>query len=684
MAEKLNISELLKANAGKPATEYLSLNEDAAIFLPSISSFYTKSLAKENLRDGDVPKALKSFDDLDFLDANTNVFWYPWALYSAGHAELDVKKGTVKERTFHTRDRSKTLIVGDSGGYQLSTGVLKGKLFSNTIDDLTEDKNSLRHKIMSWLEDCADYSMILDIPTTSITNTKSIIFKKNFNELPENQAALVSLENQIKADITVDVATQNKMINDIKKSIELNPGVCFLDPKDPGAKTSVLEQKYKKYIKIKFKKPDEDVMFNDCLDYTKWNCEYFIKHRRPGKTKFLNVLQGRNLLVYNDKMELEYTDGSLRMGEADIWWEAVKKFNDPDEVDFDGNILGDRAFEGWAIPGNLKFDFPMLMKRLKIMYDEGFLTTKTQGGKLRDEIPLLMHFLGISRINAGLLYTTIQQEIRNNINPNFIVTYDAASPFLCTAKGKGYSNFVVSNEKMAFRMDVMPDKDGKELSRMFSHLPENRSKELWEDFSFTYIRDGQPYRTHDDTTLGKMITVGDVCYRDGKPTKKKKDETEEQFQARLKDALPGDGIAPGTYKEQSLWDEMGYAAIMNMNVEQHIKGIQQGLKYYTDPNPNVAKDNLPIRMIEGKDAIEAIIRSKFDPNVMATNLPLLKNVLGMTPAEVNGVDKSEHIDEEGDDGYNPIFDVEVEDEENPTPVVLTIDDNTFNSLFDEA
>lgn len=674
MAEKLNISDLLKANAGKPATEYLSLNDNAAIFLPSISSFYTKSLAKENLRDGNIPNGLKSFDDLDFLDADTNVFWYPWALYSAGHAELDVNKGLKKERTFHTRDKSKTMIVGDSGGYQLSTGVLKGSLFSNTIDDLTKDEKSLRHRIMRWLEDCADYSMILDIPTTSITNTKSIIFKKNFNELPENQKAISSLETQIKLDTTIDQSQQLKLINEIKKDITANPGVCFIDPKDPGAKTSLIEQKYSKYLKVKFKKPNDDIMFKDCLDYTIWNCEYFIKHRQPNATKFLNVLQGRDILTYNDKLELDYVDGSLKMGEADIWWEAVKKFNDPDELDVEGNRIGDRAFEGWAIPGNLKFDFQMLMKRLKIMYDEGFLTTQSQGGKLRDNIPLLMHFLGISRINAGLLYTTIQEEIKANINPNFIVTYDAASPFLCTAKGKGYSNYIVSHEKMAFRMDVMPDKDAKELSKMFNHVPGNRSGESWENFQFKYIRDGVDYKTHDDTTLGKMITVGDVCYRDGKPTRKKKEESDKEFEERL---------ARGDYKEQSLWDEMGYAAIMNMNVEQHIKGIQEGLKYYTDPNPNVALDNLPMKMVEGKEAIESIIRSKFDPIIMAEMLPLLKNVLGMTPAEVNGLEKSEYIDEDADDGYNPVLDYEVDDEENPTESFSKVDDNTFNSLFEE-
>lgn len=672
MADKLNISDLLKAHKGKPAKEYLSLNEDAAIFLPSISSFYTKSLSKANLRDGDVPKALNSFDDLDFLYDTTNIFWYPWALYSAGHAELDVKKGAVKERTFHARDRSKTLIVGDSGGYQLSTGVLKGKLSTGPINDLSEDPDSLRHKIMRWLEHSADYSMILDIPTTSITNTKSIIYKKNFWALPENAAAKVALLAEIDKDTTLTDKEKVEKKNSATKMLEANPGVCFFnaagEKKDP-----ILEDSYGKYINVKFKEPNGQVMFDDCLDHTKWNCEYFLKHRKVGETKFLNVLQGRNILVYNNAMEPELTDGQPKLGEGDIWWEAVKKFNDPDAVDCEGKVLGERAFEGWAIPGNLKFDFQMLMKRLKIMYDEGYLTTRSQGGKLRDDVPLLMHFLGISRINAGLLYTTIQQEIRNNINPNFIVTYDAASPFLCTAKGKGYTNFVVENTKMAFRMDVMPDKNAKELSKMFSHLPENRSGELWEDFKFTYIGDGVDYSTHDSTTLGKMITVGDVCYRDGKPTKKKKDETEAEFKARLD---------RGDYKEQSLWDEMGYASIMNMNVEQHIKGIQTGLQYYNHPNPNVALENLPIKMIVGKDAIEQIIRSKFDPKIMAERMEDLDNVLGMTPAEVNAVDASEHIEEDEEDTYNYVTDMEVESEDQPTETPNNCDD-VFGDLFSE-
>ncbi len=34
--------------------------------------------------------------------------------------------------------------------------------------------------------------------------------------------------------------------------------------------------------------------------------------------------------------------------------------------------------------------------------------------------------------------------------------------------------------------------------------------------------------------MGKKITVGDVCYRDGKPTKKKKDETDAEFKAQYK------------------------------------------------------------------------------------------------------------------------------------------------------
>ena len=99
----------------------------------------------------------------------------------------------------------------------------------------------------------------------------------------------------------------------------------------------------------------------------------------------LNVLQGRNMT--EDK----------KSGEADIWWEAVKGFNRKSKY-------GDRAFEGWAIPGNLKFDFQMLMKRFKIMYDEGFFEDISEN--------FFIHFLGISRVSAGLLYTTLQKELQ--------------------------------------------------------------------------------------------------------------------------------------------------------------------------------------------------------------------------------------------------------------------------------
>ena len=43
----------------------------------------------------------------------------------------------------------------------------------------------------------------------------------------------------------------------------------------------------------------------DCLAYTVYNNEFFMKHRTPGATKFLNVLQGNDI------------------PSADEWYEAV-------------------------------------------------------------------------------------------------------------------------------------------------------------------------------------------------------------------------------------------------------------------------------------------------------------------------------------------------------------------------
>jgi len=67
----------------------------------------------------------------------------------------------VQESMIQQRDRGKTMILGDSGGYQIGKGVIKfdWKNFEG------EEATKVRQKILEWLELTADWSMMLDVPT---------------------------------------------------------------------------------------------------------------------------------------------------------------------------------------------------------------------------------------------------------------------------------------------------------------------------------------------------------------------------------------------------------------------------------------------------------------------------------------------------------------------------------------
>ena len=146
-------------------------NRDYAVFLPSISTFYSNAISKyrakgvEFIPDDRIPEGFeKGIDGCDFLREDS-YFPYKWGLYSAGHAQLDLNKADVDDHMIQKRDREKTFILGDSGGFQIIKGVIQCDWQNFKTND------DLRHTIMNWLEHTADYSMILDIPTLAAEPT---------------------------------------------------------------------------------------------------------------------------------------------------------------------------------------------------------------------------------------------------------------------------------------------------------------------------------------------------------------------------------------------------------------------------------------------------------------------------------------------------------------------------------
>lgn len=162
----------------KTRVDLKSRNKDYAVFLPSISGFYQTFISKQQQEEfvpqNRIPKEFENgVEGMNFLNKEQAYFYYPDALYSAGHAQLDVTKSYVEESMVQQRDRTNpdSFILGDSGGFQIGKGVINfdWQHFWEKQGDAgyvgAADKT--RMAILNWLEFTADYSMVLDLPTWS-------------------------------------------------------------------------------------------------------------------------------------------------------------------------------------------------------------------------------------------------------------------------------------------------------------------------------------------------------------------------------------------------------------------------------------------------------------------------------------------------------------------------------------
>ena len=150
----------------KQPIDLTPLQRDYAVYLPAISSFYSTYVAKQRLEEfvpkDRIPQGFdRGIEGMNFLNPEQGYFYYKYALYSAGHAQLDLEKSMDQESMIQQRDRSKTMILGDSGGYQIGKGVLK----FDWLNFEGAEANKTRKKILEWLELTADWSMMLDVPT---------------------------------------------------------------------------------------------------------------------------------------------------------------------------------------------------------------------------------------------------------------------------------------------------------------------------------------------------------------------------------------------------------------------------------------------------------------------------------------------------------------------------------------
>jgi hypothetical protein len=110
---------------------------------------------------GRFPQGITDMEQLNWLNDQKALFPYKWSLYSGGHANLDLAKQDWSEDMVRNRDPS-TLILGDSGGFQIAKGLWEGDWKANSGCPKAQKK---REQVLAWLDGIADYGMTLDIPT---------------------------------------------------------------------------------------------------------------------------------------------------------------------------------------------------------------------------------------------------------------------------------------------------------------------------------------------------------------------------------------------------------------------------------------------------------------------------------------------------------------------------------------
>lgn len=151
--------------------------------------------------------------------------------------------------------------------------------------------------------------------------------------------------------------------------------------------------------------------FQEYIDAYKHNLDFY-KTNRQGKTKFLNVLHGRN------------------WEESEQWYNQIKDYD----------------FEGWAFAGCHPRNMYVALRRLITMRDEGKL-----------ENAEWLHVLGRSKLDFSCYMTLIQRQLRKHVNPDITVTFDCASPFIASANALTYTAPIHTADRFSYIMQRAPD-----------------------------------------------------------------------------------------------------------------------------------------------------------------------------------------------------------------------------------
>jgi len=374
---------------------------DYAVFLPAISGFYATYIGKQrdpvngpyvdpNTR---MPAGMKDMEMMNWLNSSKSLFPYKWSLYSGGHANLDLTKQDWSEDMVRNREPG-TLMLGDSGGFQIAKGLWEGEWRDPTSPAVLAKMAEAQAKGIEHVPDLKpDGTPKHD--KQGRPKTIKIDHVKNYQNLldaaqKKREAVLKWLDGVSDYGMTLDIPT------------------WVIHDKNASAKCGI-------------------TTLQEAVAATKYNNDYYMRHRKGAKNggmKVLNVLQGAN---HDD---------------AEQWYQTMKDYCDPVKYP-------DTHFNGWSMGGQNMCDVHLVLKRLVALRHDNLL---------QEGVHDWMHFLGTSKLEWAVLLTDIQRAVRKYVNPGFTISFDCASPFLATANGQVYHHIdLPHNDKWCYRMSPIAD-----------------------------------------------------------------------------------------------------------------------------------------------------------------------------------------------------------------------------------
>ena len=438
---------------------------DYAVYLPATSSNYVQIGHRERLKihgmkmkgfkEGErIPKNFHpNGDELNYYQKDSGTFYYPWGLYSSGHAILNIEKSFESEVLVQARDEDVTLL-GDSGGFQWATGTWQTDWTDpdpNWKGPSEEEQNllkALQDQVLLLREEASELKKLDPMDEQikpKLDEAKKVEKEAKKYEKEINTPGRIPIDTSVEGwDDRPEInAIRDRVLNwleataDYSMTLDMPTAVTYVS-KDPNAK------------KV-FHNPEE------CMKFTQKNLAYFEKNRTPGATRFLNVLQGN--------------DEQARID----WYNAVKDYD----------------FEGWAIAGDHVARLDPFLRGIIRLRDDGKI----------NEHQNWIHCLGVSRLSGSVIFTAVQRELRKTCGDNITISYDSSSPFLASSKGMAYTGnfFDTSQKRFTFRNNKCADHP--------KYFDDHRTLSEWISDEFHIDYDN----VH--TGIGSKLTLSDICFK---------------------------------------------------------------------------------------------------------------------------------------------------------------------------